>query len=221
MPRVILQSNRCFTFLSIIAICIFGSLFFACQRSQTALAIKAAEIFLGALSSLAGASKDYQSNVSYAVSQAQKKLVPSEKIKIKLEEIASEWESNWQKVQTTDLEEKLKNVKKASDQYWTKLKQITISIRDGALRAREIEKNQEANKKWMIAYANAQKQVEKANALRNRGNDFHKVMLAAALRRQIAEYTETLNSIAADAVRLIKELEVVTAQGKAIIGDKN
>ena len=51
----------------------------------------------------------------------------------------------------------------------------------------ETDKNQNAKQKWDAAYDAAAINIKRAETLRDKGHDMQQIMLAAALRRQIAE----------------------------------
>lgn len=194
-----------------------------CNEAITASeALGAAKAFIDALQLLQDASKLYNSYVSDAVTSTKTKLSPpadNPDVKIDLPQIALDWEQKWNKVsgQLEELERKFNDVGKASDAYWEKLNQVTDAIQDTTLREREKKKNQEAKQKWDEAYQNAQKQLDAAKALRDKGNDLKNVMIAAALRRQLAEYTSTLDQIAKETENLLNALDTLTAQGREIV----
>jgi hypothetical protein len=115
------------------------------------------------------------------------------------------------------LQKRFSEVEKASDAYWDALDAVTASISDKSRRAAEQQRNEAARKKWDQAYDSARAQIARAVALRDRGADFHKVLLASAMRRQIAEYTATLDSIAKEADVLLDALASLTDQGRLIV----
>jgi hypothetical protein len=190
-----------------------------CSGSETQSVLHVSKTFVSDLGALQASSTVYHDDVQQAVDSAKKELAAAKDLKIDLPKVAAEWEKKWKKVdeQTAVLEKNFKAVEHASKAYWNKLDEVTTAITDVKLRGREKQKNDEAKSKWEEAYANAKRQIEKAKALRDKGRDFYNVMLAVALRGQLAEYTETLNEIAAEAATLLQELERVTEQGKAIV----
>lgn len=211
--------------LGTVLVCIILSTAIGCEGAAPSAraALDAAKLFVDTLTLLNDASQLYQSNVSKAVTAAKTELAVAEEksseVKIDLPKIALEWEQNWKKVneQTAELEKRFKDVEIASNKYWETLERVTNAIGDAKLREQEKKKNRDAKQKWDEAYQNAKKQIDKARALRDKGNDFHKLMIAAALRRQLAEYTATLDSIAQEAESLLKSLEALTEQGKSIV----
>jgi hypothetical protein len=190
-----------------------------CSGSQTEAVLHVSKNFLNDLGVLRASSSVYHDDVQEAVASAKKELAEAKDVKIDLPKVAAEWEKKWKKVdeQTAVLEKNFRAVEHASKAYWNKLDEVTTAITDPKLRAREKKKNDEAKGKWEDAYENAKRQIEKARSLRNKGRDFHNVMLAVTLRGQLAEYTDTLNEIAGEAATLLQELERVTEQGKSIV----
>lgn len=185
-------------------------------------ALLAAKAFVDALLLLDQVSKIFQNRVSAAVNATKRQLaVPgtSTTINVDLSKVALDWEENWKSVaaQTDKLVDQFGAIKRESDNYWAVLESVTSSIADRGLRDGEEKKNKDAKKRWDSAYEAAAVNIEKAKALRDKGTDMQKVMLAAALRRQLAEYTTTLDSIAREAETLLRSLETLTEQGRTLV----
>jgi hypothetical protein len=185
-------------------------------------ALQAARHFIDALIALERASQVFQSRVAKTVLSTKDQLAqssPSTSPKVDLPRVASNWEAYWAKVveDTTTLQKKFEEVEAASKGYWDILEKVTNQIEDRTLRAAEKAKNQTAKEKWDKAYDAARLQIARATSLRDKGNDFGRTMLAAALRRQLAEYTDTLDLIAREAETLLRSLETLTEQGKSIV----
>jgi hypothetical protein len=196
---------------------------------DTKTVIRVAESFLNSLTALKEESSRYQTCVSGAVNIAKQKLSvdgdkdggkdADKKPRVKLSSVAEAWETEWKKVdaQTANLEKQFKAIAPAAEVYWAKLDEVTNGINDPKLLERQTAKVKVAKDKWELAYKNAEKQIEKAKALRTKGQDLHRVMLSQAFLKEIEGFTSDLNSIAEEAANLLKELELVTEQGKLII----
>jgi hypothetical protein len=186
-------------------------------------ALVAAKTFIDALSILETTLRLYQSQVTVAVQSTKENLNQPNSDRTSsavLPKAALNWEDKWKAVaeRTLALEQQFEDVKKASEKYWHILEQVTDNIQDEGIRKTEKAKNEAAKAQWDRAYQAASKQIAATRALRDKGNDIGRIMLAAALRGQLAEYTNTLDSIAKEAERLIASLENIIQQGKLIVG---
>lgn len=213
-----MRKTLCTAFIAVVLLPLPGCPAAVTVTGQT---IAVAGHFVNALSLLKEATALYKTYVSDSVQEAKNEIAKSENenVKIDLSVVATRWETKWKKVdaQTKELEAKFNDVDEAATKYWETLNRVTTAIKDKELRNREIQRNKEARKKWDEAHESAVKQIDRAKALRDKGGDFHNVMIAAALRSQIAEYTATLDSIADEASRLLTELESVAEKGKSIV----
>ena len=183
-------------------------------------ALLAAKAFIDALVLLEQASRIFQGHVGEAVQTTKTQL--NGRVaggRPDLPAIAIQWEEKWNVViaETARLEKQFNDVKSKSDGYWNVLVKVTQAIGDSKLREAEVKHNREAQQKWEAAYEAAAANIGRAKLLRDKGNDMKQMMLAAALRRQIAEYTTTLNSIAREAEGLLRSLETLTEQGRSIV----
>ena len=185
-------------------------------------ALSAAKTFVDALSLLDHASSLYRGYVNAAVLSTKNLLHDSQSGKPNttfLPKVALNWEKKWDAVseQTKILEKKFDEVGTASTKYWEILERVTDEIQDKNMKDGEKKKNKEAKDKWDRAYNAAKKHLAIASALRDKGNDVGRLMLTAALRGQLAEYTNTLDSIAKEAEQLLASLETITEQGRLIV----
>lgn len=185
-------------------------------------ALLAARAFVDALILLERASQLYQSRVAGTVKSTKEQFsraTPTSTHAIDLPKVALNWEERWKKVDedTSSLQKQFEAVESASNNYWSILEKVTGQIEDRTLRNAEKAKNDQAKAKWDKAYEAAKQQIVKAKALRDKGNDLGRTMLAAALRRQLAEYTDTLDSLAREAEVLLRSLETLTEQGRSIV----
>lgn len=137
-----------------------------------------------------------------------------------LDKVALDWESNWKQVhrQTEAIIDRFKAVESSSDKYWNEVESNKNGIKDSRLRSDEEKKNKAARVGWEKYYKNAKDKIELLERMQDTGDDLHKVMLGAALRRQLADYTSTLEQIAKDAETLFSALTELTDQGQLIIG---
>jgi hypothetical protein len=186
-------------------------------------ALYAARLFIDALALLDAASKLYRSSVNSAVHTTKEEIGASGASPadaIILPKLATIWEERWTAVikQTAELEKQFAAVETSSARYWAILKQVTGEIKDQTTRDAETAKNKQARVKWDEAHQSAKKHIETARALRDKGSDIGKTMLAAALRGQLAEYTNKLDSLASEAEQLLAALETITEEGRKIVG---
>lgn len=185
-------------------------------------ALIAAKAFIDALLALDDVSKVFQGHVVGVVHSTKRNLATVTSgggANIDLSQVALDWEEKWKAVSelVTALEKQFSEVKAKSDKYWQILDDVTLGIGDSEVRKAEEKKNKKSKEMWDGAYAAAEKNIKLAAAIKDKGSDVHKVMLAAALRRQLAEYTSTLDSIAREAEALLKSLEVLTVQGRSLV----
>ena len=137
-----------------------------------------------------------------------------------LNKVAADWEGNWAKVskEADEIRSRFKGVSAASNKYWDELGSVVSQIGDPKLRDSEEKKNRQAKVAWDKRYDAAKEKIAILDRLKDTGDDLHKVMVAAALRRQLADYTLTLEQIAKDAEALFVALTELTEQGQLIVG---
>src|SRR6185295_9041617 len=85
------------------------------------------------------------------------------------------------------------------------------------LRSERRRKHEVVRQKWEPKYQSARKQIEAVRALIDRGDDMAKVLLADAMLTRLESHTDTLDSIARDATRLLGSLEGLVKEAREII----
>jgi hypothetical protein len=200
-----------------------GCMPWGCAATPTAKqALLAAKAFIDALLLLDQVSKAFQGKVAEACSSTKRQFTKTGSISdqnIDLSKVAVEWEERWKAVveQTAKLENQYSDIKKRSDEYWKVLQNVTDAIADDGIRKSESRKNEESKRKWDTAYEAAAVNISRAKTLRDKGSDMQRVILAAALRRQLEQQTSALDSIAKEAESLLRSLEGLTEQGRSLV----
>lgn len=138
--------------------------------------------------------------------------------KPQLEGIAKDWEDRWTKVkeQAQTLEANLKAVGERSLKYFEQLESLANSISDPGLRGPEQEKNRALKQRWTQVYTAACKDVEKLRPVVVKGDDFHKILLGAALRQSLEKDMKAIEDIANQAEIVLRSLEPLTEEGRKL-----
>jgi len=138
--------------------------------------------------------------------------------KAELRGAARDWEDRWVKVkaQVKAMSDKLQQVCQKSLAYFDQLDKISGSISDANLRQNELGKNQALKDKWTKTYQAAAAEVNKLNALLVKGDDFHKILLGAAIRSELEKNIRVIEDVAAEASKVLAELSTLTEEGRKL-----
>jgi len=120
-------------------------------------------------------------------------------------------------VELTSEKPDLVEVSKDFEKEWTKLDELSGSIKKESLRDQELAKNQELRLKWDKSYKEASVSIDKVTQVLEAGNDFHMVLVASSIRQKLEQNVEELNVIADQAKALLGDLEAFTLAGRELV----
>lgn len=136
-----------------------------------------------------------------------------------LPSISRDFEKEWTSIQRRY--EKLKSdfdrVGTSSQNYFTKLDELSNNISKESLRNEELAKNRELQQRWQKNYNEAEVSIGKVTEVLEAGNDFHMVLVASSIRQKLEQNVEELSVIATQAKTLLSDLQSFTEAGRELV----
>ncbi|MDQ7083558.1 MAG: hypothetical protein Q9M36_00875 [Sulfurovum sp.] len=172
------------------------------------------------LSDAVGEYEESRTDVSTAIIKSTTNVSKKQEEKsVQIREISQAWEDNWKdaKKEFKDLDERFSTLGKISQDYFKKLNQVRISIDDKEIRNSEKIKNIALKKEWTQAYKQASSDMLKLSKIIVKGDDVHKVLLAATMREKLVHNIDALKDISQQASVLLKSLHNLTIEGQKLI----
>lgn len=199
----------------------FASLFIvliliSCGGKVTNKAMKRGEALKSSLNSFETNRQKLSVDVVKSLEEAEEQLTGESP---DMPKIAKDWEKEWRDVQSRydKMRRDFDRVGKNSEAYFKQLNDLSASINNEDLKAKELAKNEELKSRWMSTYQEAAVSVEKVTEVLNSGNDFHMVLVASSIRQKLEQNVDELKVIAAQAKTLLSDLEAFTIAGKELV----
>ena len=198
-------------FLSIISICLLG-----CRAKTTNQAMKKGEVLKSSLESFEKNRSKLSTKVVESLEDAEKSLTTENP---DLPKVSKDFEKEWRGIQKRygKLKSDFEKVGKSSDEYFLQLNELSSNINSEKLKATELAKNEELKNRWQKTYDDAAVAVGKITGVLEAGNDFHMVLVASSIRQKLEQNVDELKVMAEQAKSLLKDLEVFTAAGRALV----
>lgn len=133
--------------------------------------------------------------------------------------VSKDFEKEWTSIMRRyeKLKADFEKVGSSSNEYFSKLDELSGNINNEALRNEELAKNQELRKNWEKSYQKADASINKITTVLESGNDFHMVLVASSIRQKLEQNVTELNNIAEQAKSLLGELELFTQAGRELV----
>ena len=130
------------------------------------------------------------------------------------------WETEWRAAHAAfrQLEEDFSGVAKTSREFFLRLEKLTAEIRDAGIKAAEEAKDRRLRAAWTGAFAEAAAHLDKLRGLLADGDDFSRVLLAAAVRESLEVNITELRRISERAQAMLVQLERLTLEGRRLVG---
>ena len=130
------------------------------------------------------------------------------------------WRTEWKEAHQTfrELEGDFSAVAKSSREFFRQLVELTDGIQDAALKRAEDQKNRRLWESWNGAFTEAATHIEKLRGILADGDDFSRVLLAAAFRESLEVNITELKRISTRAQAMLGQLERLTLEGRRLVG---
>lgn len=130
------------------------------------------------------------------------------------------WQTEWKSAHQAfrELEEDFAAVAKSSKEFFRQLVELTDGIQDAAVKRAEDQKNRRLWESWNAAFTEAAGHLDKLRRILADGDDFSKVLLAAAIRESLEVNIGELKRISRRAEEMLGRLERLTQEGRRLVG---
>ncbi|MEL7020569.1 MAG: hypothetical protein AAGK47_03085 [Bacteroidota bacterium] len=201
--------------LSIWTLCLLLCLS-ACKYKETKNAMKQGEALKSSIEDFEKNRKKLSAQLIAGLEEAQQDLTAEDP---DLPSISRDFEKEWTSIQRRY--EKLKSdfdrVGTSSQNYFTKLDELSNNISKESLRNEELAKNRELQQRWQKNYNEAEVSIGKVTEVLEAGNDFHMVLVASSIRQKLEQNVEELSVIATQAKTLLSDLQSFTEAGRELV----
>jgi hypothetical protein len=172
------------------------------------------------VSTLQSYSTSFQKTADSAANRLRESLKGEVPNGAKLGMMASAWEQDWKDVGThaQSLKEQQQSVTAAEARLWAKMTEINGTITDPKLKERDKAANDKRKAEWQACWGSACKRVELASQVVERGKNLHRVLKNSALRGELVDCMDVLNSIEADTKAVTKDLTILSEQVQLLEG---
>jgi hypothetical protein len=194
-----------------------GPLWYVCgARATLQTVIEVSKLLLAAIDLFETSLTDYHAAVRKATRGLRSELQQNGK---NLASVALKWEAEQSPVtdRASDLRTKFNDVSGKASNYWSLLGEITDELSDVATREREQKRNQELREHWDKAYLIAQGKLDEIDRIRDKSKDVGRLLAIAALRSDLARFSESVEDISKQADSLLISLKSFTREGKATL----
>jgi len=188
----------------------------SCSLSETKKALNYADNLKDAIDKFETSRKEVVETVGNAVEKTSG-IISNESNN--LPKIADDWENQWNSIMKrfSDLETNFNRVGQASNDYFEKLNETINNIGNESIKMSELQKNNNLKERYTEAYTEAANNIKKIKSVLDEGGDYHKVLLASAMRQKITANIDELKSMSLNAKKILDDLEHFTIEGKKLI----
>lgn len=191
-------------------------IFGACGPKETKSALKQGDALKSSVESFEKSRQKLSNNLVNSLEEAGEKLAAEDP---NLPKVSKDFEKDWNRIQNQyeKLQKDFASVGTSSEAYFTKLDELSGSIKDDQLRKEELGKNNELRQRWEVSYKKAQQSINNVTGVLQSGHDFHMVLVASSIRQKLEQNVQELDRIATQAKELLTDLEAFTEAGRELV----